>query len=170
MASPRVAAAGLAGGSDAPPILLNGRFEIVPDVLADAIGSPRALAHAVRDRLNSDHSIFALVCDPDLPPRMDCFENLKGFPSRGLLRLLDFGVVPWPETGDHRLCLIYERPPGPKLVPTLGTAFDPMLEGEIINCVIAPAVNVLEELSSIGLTHGAIRPTNMFRSREPKSP
>lgn len=169
MASPRIAAAGLAGGSDAPPILLNGRFEIVPDVLADAIGSPRALAHAVRDRLNSDHSIFALACDPDLPPRLECFESFKGFPSRGLLRLLDFGVVPWPETGDHRLCLIYERPPGPKLVPTLGTAFDPMLEGEIINCVIAPVVNVLEELSIIGFTHGAIRPTNMFRSREPKS-
>ena len=51
MASPRVSAAGLAGSTDASPIVLNGRFDIAPDVLAEAIGSPRAPAHAVRDRL-----------------------------------------------------------------------------------------------------------------------
>lgn len=163
MAQPRVAAAGVPGTSEGSPIVLKGRFDITGESLADPIGSPRAKAHAARDRLNGDHAIFALVCDPELPPRLDAIEGLKDFPSRGMIRLLDAGVVPWPETGDHRFVLIYERPPGPKLLTDLDVAFEPPLpESELITRVIAPVADALEELQAIKLTHRSIRPNNMF--------
>lgn len=169
MASSRAVAAGLVG-ADAPTILLNGRFEIAADELGDKIGTSRAPAHAARDRLNSDHGIIALVCDPDLPPRPAVMEYLKGFPARGVLRLLDHGFVLWPESASHRLVLIYERPPGPRLVPSLAAPFDPMPELDIVNYVVTPIVSTLDELAGIETTHGGIRPTNLFRARDPKAP
>lgn len=169
MASSRTVAAGLVG-AEAPAILLNGRFEVGADELSDKIGLLRAPAHAARDRLNADHAIFAMVCDPDLPPRQSALEYLKGFPARQLLRLLDYGIVFWPEKSDHRLVLIYERPSGARLVPILSAPFEPMAELDIVNYVMAPVVGVLDELATIDMTHGAIRPTNMFRARDPKAP
>ncbi len=68
MDASRPSAAGLPSGTDSPPVVLKGRFDITPNTLADPIGSPRALAHGARDRLNGERGIFALVCDPDLPP------------------------------------------------------------------------------------------------------
>ncbi|MFM2128653.1 MAG: hypothetical protein RL477_199 [Pseudomonadota bacterium] len=168
MASSRAVAAGLVG-ADTPTILLNGRFEIAADELSDKIGTTHAPAHAAKDRLSADHAIFAMVCNPDVLPRAGVLEYLKGFPSRQLLRLLDHGVAFWPETLDHRHVLIYERPPGPRLVPLLSAPFDPLAELDIINHVIAPVVGVLDELAGIEITHGGVRPTNMFRARDPKA-
>ena len=67
--------------------------------------------------------------------------------------------------------LIYERPPGPKLVIDLDVAFEPPLtEGELITRVIAPVTDSLDALHAIGMTHRGIRPDNMFISREKGGP
>lgn len=169
MDASRPSAAGLPGGADSPPAVLKGRFEITLDPLSDPIGSPRALAHAARDRLNADYKIFALICDPDQPPNRLALERLEDHPSRALLRLLDSGVVPWTETGDHRLALIYERPPGPRLVPSLEAQFVPLGELEIVHRVMSPVAAALDELEQMGMTHGAVRPTNLFMPRQNKA-
>jgi serine/threonine protein kinase len=146
-------------------VVLKGRFEITPNTLADPIGSPRALAHAARDRINGDRGIFALVCDPDLPPNTLALDRLKDHSSKSILRLIESGVVPWPESGDHRLVLIFERPPGPRLLPSRGVEFEPMKELEIINRVMAPVTTAMDQLDAMDMTHGAIRPTNIFMTR-----
>lgn len=166
MDASRATAAGPVGGADGPPAVLKGRFEIAQDALSDPIASPRAQAHAARDRLNDDHEIFALICDPELPPNLAALKRLREHPSRALLRLLDHGVVPWSETGDHRLALIYERPQGPRLVPSLSSPFEPLPEQDIINRVMAPVVSALDELEQMDVTHGAVRPTNLFMPRD----
>lgn len=165
MDASRPSVAGLPSGSDSPPVVLKGRFDITPSTLADPIGSPRALAHGARDRLSGERSVFALVCDPDLPPNALALDRLKDHSSKSILRLVESGVVPWPESGDHRLALIFEHPPGPRMVPSLGVEFEPMKELNIINRVMAPVTSVLEQLDAMGMTHGAIRPTNIFMSR-----
>jgi hypothetical protein len=102
------------------------------------------------------------VCDPELPPRADALEKLKDCPSRALLRLLEYGAVPWPETGDHRFVTIYEWPEGAKVVPSMDREFEPWPEAKIINRVMAPVTGLLVDFEGMGLTHGAINPMNMF--------
>jgi hypothetical protein len=169
MDASRPSAAGLPSGTDSPPVVLKGRFDITPNTLADPIGSPRALAHGARDRLNGERGIFALVCDPDLPPNALALDRLKDHSSKSMLRLIESGVVPWPESGDHRLALIFERPPGPRMVPSLGVEFEPMKELDIINRVMGPVATAMDQLDAMGMTHGAIRPTNIFMARTKSS-
>ncbi len=164
------AAQGISGAPDGFPVVLNGRFEIATDLPGGAPGAPRARAHAARDRLNEDHAVFALVCDPEIPPRFDAIQALKDFSARGILRLLDSGVVPWPEGSDHRYVLVFERPSGVRLATDLTAAFDPLPESEVIARMIAPVADLLEALHGLGITHRAIRPTNMFMSREQGGP
>lgn len=166
MDASRPSAEGLPSGSDSPLAVLKGRFDIATSTLSEPIGSPRPFAHSARDRLNGERSIFALVCDPELPPNVLALERLQDHSSRAILRLIEGGVVSWPESGDHRFVLVFERPPGPRVVPSLAVEFEPMKELDIINRVMAPVTVALDQLDAMGMTHGAVRPTNMFMARD----
>ncbi|MFT5538775.1 MAG: hypothetical protein ACI82H_000288, partial [Alphaproteobacteria bacterium] len=162
MVSSRAMAVRASGGSDAASIVLKGRYEIAYEPLPEKFGAPGTLPYGVHDLLNPDRALFALVCNPELPPRANALEKLQDCPSRALLRLLDYGAVPWPETSDHRFILIYEWPEGTKLVPSMDREFEPMPEADIINRVIAPVTGLLDNFATMGMTHGTINPTNMF--------
>jgi hypothetical protein len=164
MVSSRAMAVRASSGSDAASIVLKDRYEIAHEPLPEKFGAPGTITYGVHDRLNADRAVFALMCDPELPPRADALEKLKDCPSRALLRLLDYGVVPWPESGDHRCILIYEWPEGTKLVPSMDREFEPMPEADIIKRVIAPVAGLLDNFADMDMTHGTINPTNMFTS------
>lgn len=149
--------------ADTPAIVLHGRYEITNVAMSGALGSPSAAAYAALDRLNAQRPVIALVCDPDLPPRAEVAEYLKGAASKAMMLLLDMGVIAWPDTGDYRQVMIFERPNGTRLVPAMDQPFEPVPHTDIVDQIMAPICETLVQLATIGIVHGAIRPTNIFR-------
>jgi hypothetical protein len=113
----------------------------------------------------SNDQLFALVCDGSVVGRGEIMGKLKEIHCPELLRLVDWGPVPWPggkDAGARRLAVVYQRPGGDRVVSDLSATIPPMSENEVIRTVLTPVMAALTQLSSHGITHRAIRPTNLF--------
>jgi hypothetical protein len=153
-------------GLESESVSLKGRFNIWPDARIAALCFDGAEAFIARDGLNAEYEVFALACDPSLPPRLDLLPRLKELHSLPLIRLLDWAVVPWPGSGDHRFCLIYERPAAKRLVSDMAAGFEPMGVDDVVSRMMAPMIENLAAFGAAGVTHRAIRPDNMFMSKD----
>ncbi len=147
---------------DAAVSVLKDRFKIWPESPLPELASPRAGAYAARDLHHAGDNVFALVCEPDLPQRAGVLQMLVNLSDANLLRLLDHGLVSWTPGQGCRFVLIYERPPGRRLVSDLRSQSGPMSEHKVIIQVLTPIAKTLARLAERKVTHRAIRPTNMF--------
>jgi hypothetical protein len=86
---------------------------------------------------------------------------LKGVDNPGLMTLIEWGVVDWSPANRKAMVLIYLRP-GPRLWDANGSTLKRLDENEIVTKIIIPVAGALKTLKSQGVTHRAIRPTNMF--------
>ena len=73
--------------------LVKERFEInynspLPDL--DVNG---AKAYAVKDKINPQRELFALLCDNNFPPRLSMLPYLKSIEHPNLLKLIEYSVV-----------------------------------------------------------------------------
>lgn len=144
------------------PVVLNNRVEILPGSPLPALnapGGPAFLARGTRDR---KAEFFAIVCTSGLPARTDMLTALRSVENQAMLRLIEWGVVDWPVDGTRRQALVFERPPGRRLMASLADAIEPMGEERIARHVIQPLAGVLKDLASRAIVHGDIRPTNLF--------
>jgi len=142
--------------------VLKDQFEIWPDSPLPQLDSTRVGAYAARDRRDAGDKVFAVACDPDLPHRSEILQKLRQLPDSNLLRLRDCGIVSWTRDQGCRFVLIYESPPGERLISSLQSQSGPMKEQRVINQVLAPVAETLACLSKAKITHRAIRPTNIF--------
>jgi len=147
---------------DAAVSVLKGRFKIWPESPLPELDSPRAGAFAARDLHHAGDDVFALVCEPDLPQRSRALQRLVNLSDDNLLRLLDHGLVSWTPSQGSRFVLIYDRPPGRRLVSDLRSQSGPMSEYKVIIQVLTPIAKTIAHLAERKITHRAIRPTNMF--------
>lgn len=146
-------------------IRLKNLFNIWPEVPLDHLDAPRAAAFAASDMMAGSDQLFALVGDGSVVARTDIMGKLKEIRCPQLLRLVDWGAVPWPrakDAGARRLAVIYERPGGDRVVSDLAETISPMDEEEVIRTVLTPVTAALTQLGSYGIVHRAIRPTNLF--------
>lgn len=145
----------------AAPINLGGLFNILPDTLLPELASPGTIACAVNGR-NGD-GLFALVCDRNVPVRLNILQKIIKIEDGTLIRLLHSGIAVWPEDGTERVMMVFERPAGGRLLeldsekPGKPVVFD-----HLVHRVITPVVGLLEAFADQGLYHGAIRPDNLF--------
>ena len=151
---------------DAAVTVLNDHFEIWPDSPLPQLDSLRVGAYAARDRRDDGHKVFAVVCDPDLPHRSAILPSLRRLFNSDLLGLRDYGVVSWSRDEGCRFVLIYQDPRGERLIPSLKSQSGPMSDKKLIDQVLAPVTETLAHLSNEGVTHRAIRPTNMYLGGE----
>lgn len=156
--APAKAAAVSAGG----PAVLQNRFDIHPDRPIPDLDMPSAQAYECEDRRGSGRTLYALVCRPDMPVRVGAMRALKGVQHAGLLHLVDFGVVDWPPLGRRLMAVIYERPIGGRVLSKPGGRFDPIPEINFAKKVLRPLLGALQEISSRGVTHRAIRLDNLY--------
>src|SRR5690349_169045 len=94
---------------------LKGRYQIFPERPLPQYDSPTASAYAAKPKSGPARDLFALICDPDVPPRIDMIESLKAFNLPGMLKQEDTGVVPW-SNGERRYAVLLERPGGPRVM------------------------------------------------------
>ncbi len=144
------------------PVRLGDRFEILPSQPIVGLDGISGQAFVVRPLRGRKVDCFAIVCSGKVPPRIEPPTTLMLLDNPGLIRLLDHGVVDWDDGGGRRQSMVFEKPLGRRLRSNLETVVEPMSEDQILRLVIQSLVPVLKELAGRGITHGGIRPTNLF--------
>ena len=152
-----------AGG---PPGLLRDRYAVLSAQPLSDLSSLHADAYVAEDRREPGRRLFALVVKPGMPARVPAIRVVKGLSLAGMLQLVEWGPMMWPLANRQCMTLIYERPLGQRLMPNLRAEIPRISENDIGKRIIDPILAVLREFSSKGVTHRAIRPTNLFLMTE----
>lgn len=153
----------LSGGSinNGKPVLRD-RYMIDPAAPLSELDLPNAQAFAVSDRRDPARTLYALICNPDLTPRVDEMRSLRGASTVGLLPLIEWGVVEWPPIDRRTVAVIYQRPMGGKFVRGLSETRKPIDPMDAKDTIVAPLYSALRELASRNVVHRAIRPDNLY--------
>lgn len=162
MAEPAQAGPTKDSAKSSSPATLRERYHIQPGSPLADLSLPSAQAFITEDRRNSSRQLFALIGQPDLPPRANVMRSLKGVQAVGLTTLVDFGPVFWPPVGRRCMAIVYERPLGGRVMGSLKADFKRIDEYDVNKRVMIPLVNAVKELTQRGITHRAIRPTNLY--------
>ena len=89
--------AGQQGGVEGRVVTLGGHFDILLDRPLLELSTPYASAYVVADRELPAANLFALVCNPQVAPRLEVLEALHGMRLDALLTPLDWEIVDWPK-------------------------------------------------------------------------
>lgn len=128
------------------------------------LGTP---AYAADSKLGAAGRFYAMMLDPDYPPRTKALRGLRGVRMPGLTWLEEWAVVPWqPANGALRLICVFRRPNGDPLMDAKYLMPVPMPERQVVTDVVQPVLETLLDLFRLGLTHGGIRPNNLYRCRD----
>lgn len=147
--------------TEAEIIELGGRYEIIVSSPLHHLDCPAGPAFAARSIKDRRIEPFAIVCTAAAMTRMEIIQLMRSVETLGLMRMMDASVLKWPD-GSRRLVLVFEKPGGRRLMTAMTDIIEPMPEEYLTRMVIQPAHQALTELSGRGITHGSIRPTNMF--------
>jgi len=145
-----------------PPGILRDRYLIRSTHPLPDLSTPSADAYVAEDKRDANRQLYALICKPELPPRVTVMRALKGVSSPGLQQLVEWGALSWPPAGRHCMAVVYERPAGRRIMTSIRGEVRRIDEYEISRKVIEPLAAAIREMAARGLTHRAIRPTNLF--------
>ena len=139
--------------------LLKERFEIRFDQPLPKLDSNGALAYEVKDNINPQRNIFALVCSTDSSPRLSYLPYMKAIDAPNILKLIEYGIITDPD-GVETMALIYNKPTGPR-----ADSFDDTAEkmsSETFKSLALSLLSACDVLKTFGLPHRAIRLDNVF--------
>ncbi len=156
----QTAAMGAMANADA--VKLAERYEIQPSAPLPALNAVGGNAFTAKSLREKRIEPFATICHASILPRMDVCSTVASLDNGTHMRLLDWGLVDWPQDRGRRYCLVFERPGGRRLMNALTDVIDPMPEDQLTRQIVHPLVSALKEMSSRGVVHGAIRPTNLY--------
>lgn len=151
---------GLSGNT----VALKGRYDIATDQPLPELDTPPAVAFRAVMRRDGARPLFALICDPKLPPRLSAVSAMHRINHRNVMGVVDWGVVHWPGEGRRCPVLILERPGGAPAFASLEEGGPGMYEEEAIERFVRPMIAALRELHGGGIVHRAIRPDNIYFS------
>ena len=143
-----------------PVALLHDDYEIIcvtTDLTMDGAGG---LLYPAKKIGKGDKSLIAIIGDRSSCFHLDIADAVENIKIHSLLTLHRWGTLEWPG-GGQRVALVYDKPPGPSLTEAMvkGHKFS---DGEIKKTVIPALLEVLVAFSQKNLTHGSIRPGNIF--------
>lgn len=143
-------------------VVVKDRFEITSGKPLPEFDSQPALAFSCTHMRDASRKVFALVCDPKMPPRLDVASVLRRLDHRNLMRPLEFDVVEWAPEGRRCPVLILDRPGGDRVFSSLEETRAPMQEELVTRYFIEPVSQILREMHSMNMYHRMIRPNNLF--------
>jgi hypothetical protein len=143
-------------------VMLRGRVAIFPDQPLPAYSSKRAVAFHAQIRTDPMRPLMALLCEPEMPPRVDYMESMRSYQLHGMVQTAEWGLVDWPGESRRRFLIVCDRPAGTRAMPSLDTPQAPISEDDLITGLLTPLLPSLKELAGRGLAHRAIRPDNLF--------
>lgn len=139
--------------------LLKERFEIRFNQPLPEFDSNGAKAFEVKDNINPQRSLFALICGNESSPRLSYLPYLKSIDVPNILKLVEYGIVPL-ENKAETVALIYNKPSGAR-----ADIFDESAEKpspETFKTLALSLLSALDVLKTFGLTHRSIRLDNIF--------
>ena len=150
------------GKSTPGKITVKERYEIWPDQPLPDYDSAPALAFKATTLRDSKRSVYALVCDPKAPPRLDMIPALHRFDHRAMINVIDWDVIDWPQEGRRCPVLILPKPAGGKVLKGPKEERAPLSEDYVTRNFIQPVSEILKEIHGAGETHRAFRPDNLY--------
>jgi eukaryotic-like serine/threonine-protein kinase len=153
---------------------LGSHFDVLVDRPLPELSTPYAGAYVAIDRELPTASLFALICNPEVAPRLEVLEAQHGMRLDAMLTPLDWDVVDWPVSARRCFAIAYDRPTGGPVMPGYGGMGEPALvtpidrprgplgDSDLINDILPPLTASLQQFLSVGATHRAIRATNIF--------
>lgn len=120
---------------------------------------------AVRKQEEAFEGRYALVCAPDLLPRMRAIPGFANLVNPSLPKILASGVVFWEPTHEERYVFVYESATSIPLMRSLDEEFPHWKLDKLTAKIIQPLMGALMDFRDRDLYHGNIRPTNMFTNR-----
>ncbi len=144
------------------PVVVKKRYRVMPGNPLAELDSPTAKAFEAEDQDDPRHSIFALVCIPNMPVRMTEIHKIVGKKIPANLRLIDFGSIQWPGLERVTIVLIYERPRGGTVADVIASDIPETKKLQAISLTTEAGIVGLRELDTRGIMHGAVRPNNIY--------
>ncbi|MHA1152293.1 MAG: hypothetical protein ACTSQ7_06435 [Alphaproteobacteria bacterium] len=142
--------------------VLGDRYQVHPGKPLPHLDSPMAQAVAATDLREAGRAMFALVCRPDLMPRIDFIPALSRMDRLPLVNPTDAGAVDWPESGGRRFVILFELNFGERVCSSPDATLEPWHEDTVIRNVLQPLMPALKELNNRFIPHRAIRADNLF--------
>ena len=143
-------------------VTIDGRFDVFPTSPLPQYDAPSAKAYLAQSKRDPDDQLIAMVPDWRMSPQVDVMSALRNFNPTSMLRVIEWGVVPWAPENRRLMAVVMERPGGDRVMATAKSTFTPFDEAMIIKGVLTPLLPVIRELQARGQTHRNIRPTNLF--------
>lgn len=162
------------GGAEGRVAPSGSHVDIFVDRPLAELSTPYASAYVARDRERPTANICALVCNPQVFPRLEVLEALRGMRLDGMLTPLEWGVIEWPLAARRCFAIVYDRPLGGPAMPGFDGMGEPALvtpidrprgalsDADLLNDILPPLVTSLQQVLTVGATHRAIRATNVF--------
>ena len=144
--------------------MFKGRFQIRGDRPLSEFATGLAQAFAAEEPQGFSDGLMALIINPGIPFRFDAARAMRGADATGLMTLIDHGVIDWPAYGRKVAALIYRRPAGVRVMAGAAAEAATIGGADLIRKAVRPMASALRELALRGVTHRAIRPTNMYWS------
>jgi hypothetical protein len=143
-------------------IVVRDRYTLYCDRPIPALDMPNAQAFEVTDRRQEGRPLYALICKPEMLPRVAVMRTLKGHEMAHMLHMVDWGIAEWPPIDRKCVIVIYHRPLGGRLMDSLAGVAKRIPDHLFPKTVIKPLADALVELGLKGITHRAIRPDNLY--------
>ncbi len=144
--------------------LLNNRYRILTSQPLEEFATPAADAYRVEDLDNQGGDLFALVGDPNMPPRARAIDALADFDHPHVMHLVDSGLAAFAAGNPLHPVFVYTRPRGGSLLT--GGRVRQMTEQEIKLVFVPHVCSALAALHKRSVSHRAIRPDNLFFADE----
>ncbi len=142
---------------------LMSRFTIYPTRSLPEFDNPYAKAYEAKDDFNTQRSLYALVCNNNMPVRQQAITELVTVNHPNMTTLLGNGTVNLSNLGEARTVLFVERPRGTVLSEIIKKQ-SRLHEHKVIDFVLQPAVKALSAMADKKVSHGHIHPGNFFMS------
>lgn len=148
--------------ADENEVILAERYRIVPSSPIVELGTKGAKAYVARNLKNPGEALFARICEPNVFPRVEVMVQLKNMREAAAIIPEDWGPVFWPVTGQRCFAIIFRRPDGGPVMPSLKSQIPKIDSEKIINSLLVPALTTLSLFERRKITHRTIRPDNVF--------
>ncbi len=143
-------------------VLVKERYEIKFDTPLPQFDTNGAQAYEVKDKINPQRELFALICDNKFPPRLSKLPYLKSIDHPHLLKLVEYSAVDYLPQKSRNMALIYRRPGGPKVNLFDNADINLKNSFERFKNLVLSIVSACESLRGYNISHRAIRLDNIF--------
>ena len=125
---------------------------------------PGAKAYVVRKMKNPNELVFARICEPTVFPRVESMVQLKNMREAFAIIPEDWGPIFWLVTGQRCFAIIFRRPEGGPVMPSLMAKMNKIDSEILLKSFLIPALTTLSIFERRKITHRAIRTDNVFAS------